>query len=93
MLQGLELLGQDDDAVRVSLAGIMATRLMYDRWRRWMFFRAGDDIDLAARAAQRLVDAKSTIAWCIQDNDRALRGRWARLPCRTAQETTTAFVG
>jgi len=77
MLVGLRLTeGKEDDAVRVSLAGIMALRLMSSRWHGWLFDRTRDDFDFAARAIQRMSNGPETLGWCVGDNARVLARQW-----------------
>ena len=77
MLVGLRLAeGQEDDAVRVGLAGIMALRLMSKGWHGWHFDRTRDDFDFAARAVQRMSSGPATLEWCVADNAQILARGW-----------------
>ncbi len=77
MLVGLRLLsGQEDDAIRIGLAGIMAMRLMYRRWQSGLFQRTRDDLDYAARSVMAMSNGSATLTWCIEDNARFITQRW-----------------
>lgn len=79
LIRDLEVRRNDDEQVRISLAGIMAVRMARRRWDTGLFSSAWDDLGHVADFLRVRPKAEPLLHWNVEATERHLRGHWHRL--------------